>query len=386
MGRMWVLAVGAFALGTDLFVIAGILPDVADEMGVTVAAVGWLVSAFAFTYAPASPVLAALTGNLPRRRLLLGALAMFCVANAVSALSWNYTTLLLSRVFAALGAALYMPTASSIVASLAPPEKRARALSVVTAGLTVAIVLGVPLGTWIADYAGWRATFWFVALLAAGALAGIRIWIPEVPALQPINWSARMALLGQPRIAVALVTNVLWTAGGFAVYPYLSALLIRETHLSVAEIGWIFLLFGLASVAGNFAGGHGADRRGATPTMILALILMVMVLSTFSWSATRLATVMLSVAVWGVAVWMLNPPQQHRLIAYAPQIPAAVLGLNGSAIYLGMGTGAAVGAEIMKTGNFQVLGWVGGGFELLALLLLAGSTFYGWRRTDAPGV
>lgn len=382
---MWVLAVGAFALGTDLFVIAGILPDVADEMGVTISAAGWLVSSFAFTYAPASPVLAVLTGNLPRRKLLLGTLAMFCVANVVSALSWSYATLLLSRVFAALGAALYMPTASSIVASLASPEKRARSLSMVTAGLTVAIVLGVPLGTWIAEYAGWRATFWFVALLAAGALAGIRMWIPEVPALPLIGWGARMALLRQPRIAVALTTNILWTAGGFAVYPYLSTLLIRETHLSVAEIGWIFLLFGVASVAGNFLGGHGADRRGATPTITIGLILMVTVLSTLSWSAPHLATVMLSVAVWGVAVWMLNPPQQHRLLAYAPEIPGAILGLNGSAIYLGMGIGASVGAEIMKASDFHVLGWVGGAFELMALLALAVSVSYGQRRAAARG-
>ncbi|HKB59628.1 MAG TPA: MFS transporter [Gallionellaceae bacterium] len=386
MARVWVLALGAFALGTDLFVIAGILPQVAREMGVTVAAAGWLVSSFAFTYAPASPVLAVLTGNLPRRKLLLASLGIFCVANAISALSPSYVALLLSRVLAALGAALYMPTASSIVATLAVPEKRARSLSMVTAGLTAAIVLGVPLGTWIAEYAGWRATFWFVAVLAAGALLVIRLWIPDVPALPPVGWRVRLALLRQPRVAIALAMIVLWTAGGFAVYPYLSALLIRVTHLTLADMGWIFLLFGVASVAGNFVGGHSADKRGATPTIIFGLVLMFAVLSTLSWSATHLVTVIPSVAAWGMAAWMLNPPQQHRLIACAPQIPAAVLGLNGSALYLGMGIGAGVGAEIMKTGNFNVLGRVGGSFELLALLLLAGSAMWEQRRAAAQRI
>lgn len=385
MGRMWVLAVGAFALGTDLFVIAGILPEVAGEMKVPVGAAGWLVSAFAFTYALASPALAVLTGNIPRRSLLLASLGVFCAANVISALSQGYALLLLSRVLAALGAALYMPTASSIAASLAPPEKRGRALSMVTAGLTVAIVLGVPLGIWIAEYAGWRATFWFVAVLAAGAMGGIRMWIPEVPALPPIGWGARMVLLKQPRIAVALAMNVLWTAGAFTVYPYLSTMLSLETHLSLAQTGWILLLFGVASVAGNFVGGHGADRHGATPTITVALVFMVATLSTLPWSATNLLTIMLSVAVWGVAGWMLTPPQQHRLIAYAPQIPAAILGLNGSAIYLGMGIGASVGGEIIGKAGFSALGWSGGLFELVALLLVAGSAFHGRRREAAQG-
>lgn len=385
MGRVWVLALGAFALGTDLFVIAGILPEVARDMKVSVGAAGWLVSAFAFTYAPASPVLAVLTGNVPRRGLLLTSLGVFCAANVISALSPGYDLLLLSRVLAALGAALYMPTASSIAASLAPPEKRGRALAMVTAGLTVAIVLGVPLGTWVAEYAGWRATFWLVAAVSAGALLGIRAWIPRVPALQPVGWGARVALLKQPRVAAALSMTVLWTAGAFTVYPYLSALLHHETHLSLAETGWILLLFGVASVAGNFVGGHGADRRGVLPTIAFALTLMVLTLATLSWGGSHLAAVIVAVAVWGVAGWMLTPPQQHRLIAYAPQIPAAILGLNGSAIYLGMGIGASVGGEIIRKAGIGALGWSGSLFELVALLLVAGSVRYGQQRTAGQG-
>lgn len=373
MGRLWVLTLGAFALGTDLFVIAGILPSVARDMGVTPGASGWLMSAFAFTYALAAPILAVATGHLERRRVLLGSFALFCAANVVSATAPDFAVLLASRVFAALGAALYMPSASALAVSLAPPERRGRALSMVTGGLTVAIVLGVPIGTWIGAYADWRATFWFVALVGTGALVGIRIRIPPVPASPPVTWSARIALLRQPRVLAALALTVLSLAGSFVIYPYLATLLARLTHFSATQIGWVLLLFGVASMVGNFLGGYGADRWGATPTLVVALGVFSTVLAAFAWSATQPAMLLIAIAAWGASAWMVTPPQQHRLVAFAPQIPGAVLGLNSSAIYLGMGVGTSIGAMAIQRPSVESFSWAGAAFELAAMLLLFAS-------------
>jgi len=263
-----------------------------------------------------------------------------------------------------------MPTASALAVSLVPDAQRGRALSIVTGGLTVAIVLGVPLGTWIGGYAGWRMTFWFVALLAIVALVGIRLWIPQVLTAKPVSWSIRMSLLRQPKIFFALTLTVLWTAGGFTVYSYLSPLLTQLTHLALPEIGWMLLLFGVASVGGNFIGGYSADRWGTTATMAIALVLLAAVFMTLSWSAMNVVTVALSIVLWGIAGWMLTPPQQHRLIGFAPQIPGAILGLNGSAIYLGMGIGSSLGGVVLQHAPIQWLSWIGGALEVLALLTL----------------
>lgn len=371
MWRIWVLALGAFALGTDLFVIAGILPDVARDMRVSEGATGWLVSAFAFTYALAAPLLAVATGNRERRSVLVGSFSVFCAANVVSAIAPSYELLLASRIVAALGAALYMPTASALAAGLMPEAKRGRALAVVTGGLTVAIVLGVPLGTWIGGYMGWRMTFWFIVAAGLIALVGIRWGVPQVAAVAPVSLGRRMALLKQRQVFVALLLTVLWTAGGFTVYPYLGPLLTQLTHLSLQEIGWMLLLFGVAAVAGNLIGGYGADRRGTVATIAFALALLIPVFLTLAWSAMAVQTLALSLALWGTAGWMLTPPQQHRLIGLAPQISGAILGLNGSAIYLGMGIGTSVGALVIQRASVNWLGWVAAAFETLALVLLA---------------
>jgi len=379
MWRLSILALGAFSLGTDLFVIAGTMPELVRDMGVTATRGGWLVSVFAFTYALASPLLAVATGSLDRRSVLTASLCVFCVANVISATASAYEPLLASRILAALGAALYMPTASALAVSLVPEAKRGRALSVVTGGLTVALVLGVPLGTWIAGYAGWRATFWFIVLVCFVALPGIRLWIPRVKSATPIGLRARMALLKQPEVFVALSLTVLWTAGGFTVYPYLASLLTQLTHLALTDIGWILLLFGAASVGGNFIGGFGADRWGTTATIASALALMAATLATLTWSAAHLATLVLSVVSWGIAGWMLTPPQQHRLIGLAPEIPGAILGLNGSAIYLGMGIGTAVGGAVAQRASVHGFSWAGGAFELVALLIM-----FAWGALRKP--
>lgn len=374
--HLWILALGSFALGTDVFVIAGILPELCADLAVSLNAGGWLVSAFAFTYALASPVLAVVTGTVERRNLLLGSFGLFCAANVISATAPSYEVLLMSRVFAALGAALYMPTAAAIAVSLAPEEKRGRALALVTAGMTVAVVVGVPLGTWIGAYAGWRATFWLIALLGGIALVGIRLRIPPVAAGKAIGWGARMALLKQPPVLMALTLTVLWTAGGFTVYSYLALLLTQVTHVPQSEVGAMLLLFGAAGVVGNFIGGYGADRWGATATMATALAILTAVFAALAWSATHVVTVAVAMTVWGIAGWMLTPPQQHRLVGWAPHIPGAVLALNGSAIYLGIGLGTSLGGLLVQQASPRALGWGGSTLEGIALLVLLASTAF----------
>ncbi len=179
--RILPLAAGTFAVGTGLLVIQGILPEMARDLGVSVGAAGQLVMVFAVTYAVSAPLLSTFGARFDRRRLLVAALVLFALSNLAAALSSSVALLVVARVVAALASALYTPNASVAGAGLAPPEARGRALAIVFGGLSIATVLGVPIGTLVGGFAGWRAAFWFVALLATLAAAGIALLLPAVP-------------------------------------------------------------------------------------------------------------------------------------------------------------------------------------------------------------
>ena len=182
--RPWILALGAFAVGTDKFVVAGVLPTIAADLSVSVAAAGHLVTAFALTFAIGAPLLATLTASWRRRHILIATLLVFSLANLGAATSATFTQLLVARVLAALAGSLFVPTATAVVAELAPAEYRGRAIAVVMTGLTVAILLGVPIGAWIAAAADWRASFAFVGAIGLLALAGVALTLPHTATTQ----------------------------------------------------------------------------------------------------------------------------------------------------------------------------------------------------------
>ncbi|MDQ2715933.1 MAG: MFS transporter [Chloroflexota bacterium] len=368
--RILVLALGTFALGTDNFVIAGILPAIAQTLAVSVAVSGLLVTVFSLTYVVASPLLATLTGAVDRKRLLIVSLLLFVVANVLAALAPNFGVLLVARVIAACGAALYTPTASAVAAMLASPEKRGQALALVTAGMTVSIVLGVPIGILVGTHFGWQMTFVLVAVLGALATIGIMGLLPVVAGPPPASLGARLALLRKPSIVVALGLTVIWMVGGFTVYTYIAPILQGITHLGGAAISSLLFLFGVASVLGNMLGGYAADRWGPVPTIALGLAALAITLLVFPAVAVTVVGAGVALAIWGVAGWMLTPPQQHRLLALAPAAPGVILSLNGSASYLGIAGGAAIGSLVLHYAPLFTLGWVGGTCEVIALVVL----------------
>ncbi|HEU5440621.1 MAG TPA: MFS transporter [Ktedonobacterales bacterium] len=382
--RILVLALGTFALGTDGFVIAGILPAVGHDLAIPAAVTGQLITAFALTYAIGAPVLAVLTSDLARKRLLILSLAGFAGANVLAALAPSYGVLMLARMLAACCAALYTPNASAAAVALAPAEARGRALALVTAGLTVATVLGVPLGTWIGTTLSWRATFWLVVVLGVLAAVGVMALFPEIanPPATPLR--VRFTLLRQPRILTALSLTVVALAGVFTMYTYIAPLLLGVTHLGGAGISVMLLLFGLAGVAGNALGGQGADRWGAFRTLIPAISIVALVLVLLPFAATSALGAALMLLIWGIAGWTFTPVQQYRLLALAPAQPGIILSLNASAIYLGIGLGAALGGLVVHGGSFVLLGLVAALWQVVALGILFVSARQGAALSARP--
>lgn len=216
--RLLVLALGTFAIGTGSFVFAGLLGSVADDLSVSVGAAGQLITVYAIVYAVGSPILVTVTSGAARRRLLILSLAVFAGANVAAVVLPSFVPLMVSRIVAACAAAIFTPTTAVVAATLAAPEKRGRALATVTGGLTIAFAFGIPLGTLVGDYFGWRAAFVLVGVLGAVALVGIAALLPDVENPPPVSLRERLAVVRQPAIIAALSLTSIGLGAGFVVF------------------------------------------------------------------------------------------------------------------------------------------------------------------------
>ncbi|MFI0774105.1 MFS transporter [Streptomyces sp. NPDC021212] len=369
------LALGAFSIGTDSLIISGLLDRIATDFDVSPATTGQLISVFALVYAIGAPVLAAVTGALGRKRLLLIALAVFIAANLLGALAPGYPTLMASRVLAAVGAGLYLPCAMIITVSVTPQQWRGRALAIVAGGMSAATALGVPLGTLIGAIGDWRATLVLVAVLATVAAAVLTVAVPQVPAPSAVTLRQRLTAAAHPGVLTALLSNVLACAGEFTVVVYVAPLAREVTGVGAAGVSAFLLVSGLAALLGSAVGGRAADKygggrayHGAVAVLLVGLAAMVPVAAFApdgSWGTTVLFGLLLCVI--SLASWALPPAQNHRIASMDIPEPTVALSLNGSSSYLGLAVGGALGGLAMEHGSVTTLALAGSGVELLAL-------------------
>ena len=378
---LWLLALGlaAFATGTDDMVIAGLLPSLSADLAVTEAAAGQLVTAYALVYGLGAPVLAVLTAHLPRRRLLIASAASFTVANLLMAVAPDYWSLLGMRLLAAGLAALIVPTALAHVADLAPEARRGRWLSTITAGITLALVTGVPLGTWVAGLVHWRATMVLVAVLSAVAGLGMtRLPRREVtPDDGPApSLRQRVAPLTSPTVLTVSLAMVVAGSGGMMGYIYLAPLVAHLTG-GIDRLALLILVFGVAGFGGVIAGGRGADRLGPERTLAIgfvtavAMTAVLAVLARSGDGATSFPLLAAVTAVWAAGLWSFSPPMQAWLLPRARGMESAVLALNTSGMYLGFALAGAIGGLVLTR-------WGAGAVPLVATaLLMAGGVLLG---------
>lgn len=373
IGLFW-LALSAFAIGTESFMITGLLPVMSSEFGVTAAACGQLVTVFALTYAVGSPVLAVLFNNVDRKSVLVVALTCFTIGNLTAAVATSFTMLMCARVLMALAAALCMPTANAVAVAIAPEDRRGRAIAFVASGLTVATALGVPLGTLIGNYLSWRATFVLVAVLALVALTGLLFGLPRGLPQVAASLSQRLAVARQASVQRALLVTVLWATAGFTLFPYLS-LPLAQAGLDAGGISLALFMFGSAAAVGNIMGGILVDRVGAVRTLatalcgaLITLTLNSVVLKTFAPSAAALGLLLLMLP-WGISGWAFHPAQSANLVKLVPSAPMIALSLNASAMYLGIALGSLIGGAVLAHLSPGDLGWAGGAFAAAGLAL-----------------
>ncbi|MFF0446557.1 MFS transporter [Streptomyces sp. NPDC004609] len=372
LSSTFILALGTFAVGTDAFIVAGFLPSMADELNVSQAAAGQSITVFAVAYAVLSPVLATVTARLPRRTLLVGALLVLALGNVGSALAPSLPVLIATRVVAAAGAAAYTPIAGAVGAGLVRPGLRARALAVVTGGLTVATALGVPLGSLASRTLGWRTALCLVATLALLAAAGIRLSLPALPGGPRVPLRTRLTVLRRPAVLTVLPLTVLGMGAAYTAYAY-SVPALRGAGVPGPWVLWMLLLYGVGAVIGNVLAGYGTDRRG--PVRVLWIGYAVMAASLAGLGLLAAADISLTavagalVLLWGGSAWCQTPPQQFRLIAAAPAEAPVVVSLNSSGIYAGIAFGTLLGGAALPAGISAVYG-LGAALAALALVFL----------------
>ncbi|GAB2331868.1 MFS transporter [Streptomyces variabilis] len=350
----FVLALGTFAVGTDAFITAGFLPAMAHSLHVSTSAAGQSVTLFAAAYAVLSPVLATLTARLPRRALLVGALTVLGLANLLSALAPNYPVLMVSRIIAAAGAAAYTPNAGAVSAALVRTELRARALAVVIGGLTIATALGVPLGNVAARWTSWRIAFGGVAALCMLCAVGVFLVMPRLPGAGRVPLRTRLAMLRRPGVLAVLPLTTLGMAACYTAYAY-SVPALGAVGVPGSAMVLMLFLYGLGAVVGNLLAGQATDRVGAVRVLTVGYAVMALTFAVLAWMAatsTRDLTALVGVLAfaWGASSWCQTPPQQHRLIAAAPQEAPLVVSLNSSGIYLGIGLGTVIGGLSLSSG------------------------------------
>ncbi|MEU6115108.1 MFS transporter [Streptomyces sp. NPDC047117] len=355
------LALGSFALGTDAFVIGGVLPEVGASLRVGLGLAGLLITVFSAVYAVGAPVLTVLTGNFERRKVLLTALAVFTAGNVLAALADSYGVMVVARVLSALGAALYTPAATATAASLAAPEERGRALATVLGGLTLATALGVPLGTLIANISQWRMTFVLVALLGAAALIGLGTSLTATPPSAVASLRERLATATVRTVPSTLVTTALTICGVFTLLTYLTWFVDRSSGITGAMVTVVYLVYGLGALISNTTAGmlidHVSPRKVAAVSAI-GLAAVFGALAVFahagdegSHTGSRTVLLFVLIAAWALVGWMFIPAQQQRLLHSTGPQASVALSLNASAIYVGQALGGALGGALLGQGT-----------------------------------
>lgn len=337
------LAIGTFAMGTDSFVLAGILPQLNQAFHISAGTSGQTVTIFALTYAVLAPFLAVFTSHIGRKKLLLIALFIFVAANVASASAQNFASLLVTRVLAALGAALFTPTASAAALALADRKRHGIALSIILGGLTVGTVLGVPLGTALGQQFTWRASLWFIAAVGLVALLCIATSLRRT--LSPAQTNSipeRISVFRHPQAIKMVLFMVLASAASISVYTYIAEVVQDSAGISGSPLAYILLAWGIGGSVGSFSSGMITDRYGANRTLLIALGLLLVSFTMLAFASSTLL-IFVTVCINGIASWSFAAPNNYRLTRIPGLHASTAISFNSSGIYFGQAVGAMIG-------------------------------------------
>ncbi|MEU6412377.1 Cmx/CmrA family chloramphenicol efflux MFS transporter [Microbispora sp. NPDC046933] len=366
-----IIGFAIFAQGTSELMLAGLLPELATDLGVTIPQAGLLISGFALGMLVGAPASAILTLRWPRKRAMIAFLAIFVLAHVVGALTSSYAVLFAARFAGAFVYAGFWAVGGSTAMALVPPDRRGRAMSMVAGGLTVATVIGLPAGTWIGQNLGWRGAFWGVAVLAAVAMLAVLAKVPDLRHATTPRVRDELRGLAVPRLWLSYAMTAVSTAALLGTFSYLGAMLVDTTGLDADWVPAVLLTYGIGALLGIAVGGRAADRR---PLGILAAGFTGLLITSIALALTAAhpIPVVILVVLLGLAGFGTNPALNSRVFRIAPAAPTLAVAGNTSAFNVGISVGPWLGGVALTAGlGYPAVAWIGGCLAVVTLALLA---------------
>ncbi|NTY88494.1 MFS transporter [Serratia fonticola] len=369
------LTISAYAIGTTEFVIVGLIPTIAEQLNVTVPSAGLLVTLYAIGVAIGAPVLTALTGRVPRKMLLVGLMVLFTLGNLLAWQSPSYESLVVARLLTGLAHGVFFSVGSTIATSLVAKEKAATAIAIMFGGLTVALVTGVPLGTFIGQHFGWRETFLAVSLIGMVAIIASLILIPNnIKNQARASIRDQLQVLTHPRLLLIYAVTALGYGGVFTTFTFLAPMMQELAGFSAPAVSWILLAYGIAVAIGNIWGGKLADRHGAVRALSFIFAALAALLLVFQFTASHSIAALLTVVVMGVFAFGNVPGLQVYVVQkaeqYTPNAVDVASGLNIAAFNVGIALGSVIGGQTVATLGLAQTPWIGALIVVGALLLI----------------
>jgi MFS transporter, DHA1 family, inner membrane transport protein len=368
---LFALTLSAFAIGTTEFVIVGLIPTIAEQLDVSLPSAGLLVSLYALGVAIGAPVLTALTGKLPRKWLLVGLMALFTTGNLLAWQAPSYESLIVARILTGLAHGVFFSVGSTIATGLVAKDKAASAIAIMFSGLTVALVTGVPLGTWIGQQFGWRETFLVVSLLGVIAMLGSLLLIPSnLPKGAASSIREQLAVLTHKPLLMVYAKTALGYGGAFTAFTFLAPILQQVSGFGANAVSLILLVYGVSVAIGNIWGGKLADKMGPLPALKLMFGGLALILLMLTFTAPHPVLAVLTVLVWGAFAFGNVPGLQVLVVQQAerhtPNAVDVASGLNIAAFNVGIALGSVVGGFVVEHLGLMHTPWIGALIVLLA--------------------
>ena len=363
---LYFFALCNLVIGSGAFVLGGILQPLARDLGISVAAAGQVMTAYAIATAVFAPVLILLTAKWPRKLVIQLALTLFTAGNIVSALANDLTVLLMGRILMGAGA-MFTAAVSAYAVTLVVPAVRGRALSTAFLGMSISYAVALPIGAWLGFTYGWHTPVWLCALASLAALLAATVLLPKGVVTQSAGFTGFKKAAKQSAVQRVWLRTLLFFIAIFSVFAYVGPVLLALNAMSSVQLSVVLAVFGLAGIAGTLLGGWANDRFGSLPTLSVQLTVLVSMMSLLPLTQGHLTATVIIMVIWGVAGFGLTAPQQSRLVSLSPAQAPLLLSLNSSMLYAGTALGAVISGAVIQSVGLANLSWVGAPFGLAAL-------------------
>ncbi|URJ43240.1 MFS transporter [Paenibacillus polymyxa] len=367
--KVVILTIATFTVGLVELIIGGVLPQIAQDLNVSVSTAGQLIMIYALVYAIAGPTLLALTAKIERKRLYLWSMFIFILGSLLAFWSPNYAVLFVSRIITAASGSLIVTLSLTIAVKVVSKAYQARVLGVISMGVSSSIVLGIPAGVLIGNAFGWRVLFLIIALLTVGAMIVINLFMERIPTEHVVPMRDQLKSLKNVKVISAHLVTTLTLAGHYTLYAYFTPFLENMMGLNASWVSVAYFVFGLAAVSGGFIGGSLADRFGTAKSILVVVGVFIAVMFLLPLSIHSIYVFAPLLVIWGILSWALSPPMQSYLIENAPESGSIQQSFNFSALQVGIALGSALGGVVIENSESVAMNaWVGGVFVIVAFV------------------